>query len=433
MKETFRPEELKIDRQLQKETNPVSVTAETTLYQLAEDGDREAARIARKLGLTFKGTQTSGPDRMTPEEVVAFRIVLEVRYRTIEHLAESADCGTVADLPCGYTPLAIAIARKGRRYLGLDLPAVITEVKEIIPPMIGEKDRDAVRFAAVDATNDEAMEAAFSQADGSLCILTAGLLMYLSDPEIEAMLRNIKRALDEHGGCWITADPEVEVQHFSIMKAICGDRYDQIMRERHHVIQEKSDTVLGQNALAVHLQSRKKDTERAMALLKSQGLRAERLIVADHLRKDPSSLSLVDEGRREEVRSVFRETAFWKITSEGPAGPGKDRAGKDPADKPDFDIRANRKGELLELELTGNLDTLSAPELLAFYEKESADHEIRKVTIGCGGLRFISSAGLRVLLKIKKECSEGVTLDGMNEQVREIMEKTGFDRVLTDA
>ena len=433
MKNLFHPEDLKIDRQLQEETNPVSETAKMTLFQLAEDGDREAAAIAGKLGLTFEGTQTSGSDRMTPEDIVAFRIVLEVRYRTVEYLAETADCGTVADLPCGYTPLAIAIARKGKNYLGLDLPAVITEVKDIILPMIGEKNRTAVRFAAVDATNGESMEAAFLQADGSLCIITAGLLMYLSDPEIEAMLRNIKKVLDEYGGCWITPDPEVEVQHFSIMKAISGDRFDRIMQERHHVIQEKSDTLLGQNTLTVHLQSGKKDMEKAMAFLKSQGLHAERLIVSDYLQKDPSSFSLVDEGLREEVRKVFRETALWKITSEGPAGPKKDRAGKEPAGKPGFNIRASRKGDLLELELTGNLDMLSAPELLAFYEKESADHDIRKVTVDCTGLRFISSAGLRVLLKIKKDCSDGVTLNGMNELVREIIEKTGFNQVLADA
>ena len=433
MKNLFHPEDLTIDRQLQKETNPVSGTAEMTLFQLAQDGDREAAAIAGKLGLTFEGTQTSGSDRMTPEDVMAFRIVLEVRYRTVEHLAQSTDCGTVADLPCGYTPLAIALARKGKKYLGLDLPAVITEVKEIILPMIGEENRTAVQFAAVDATNDESMQAAFSHADGNLCIITAGLLMYLSDPEIEAMLRNIKRALDEHGGCWITPDPEVEVQHFSIMKAISGDRFDRLMQERHHVIQEKSDTMMGQNALTAHLQSREKDMERAMAFLKSQGLRAERLIVSDYLRKDPASFSLLDEGQKEAVRNVFRETAVWKITSEGPAVPGKDRAGKDPAGKPGFNLRAGRKDDLLELELTGNLDTLSAPELLAFYEKESTEHKIRKVTVDCGGLRFISSAGLRVLLKIKKECTDGVTLTGMNELVREIIEKTGFNQVLADA
>ena len=440
MKNLFHPEDLKIDRQLQEETNPVSGTAEMTLFQLAEDGNREAAAIAEKLGLTFEGTQTIGSDRMTPEDMIAFRIVLEARYRTIEQLAKRTECGTVADLPCGYTPLAVSIAGKGGKYLGMDLPAVISEVKDIILPMIEEKKRSAVQFVAVDATNDESMETAFSYAEGSLCIVTAGLLMYLSDPEIEAMLRNIKKALDQYGGCWITADPEVEIQHFSILKAISGDRFDRVLQERHRIIQEKSDTVLGRNKMTIHLQSREKDLEKALAFLKTQGLRAERLTVSDYLQKDPSSFSLLNAGRKEEVRNVFRETAFWKITSDGTAATEKDRIGKDPEGgkrkqpaegTPGFNIRANRKGDQLELELTGNLDTLSAPELLAFYEKESAEHEIRKVTVDCGGLRFISSAGLRVLLRIKKECSGGVTLTGMNELVREIVEKTGFDRLLS--
>ena len=434
MKNLFHPEDLKIDRQLQKETNPVSGTAEMTLFQLAQDGDREAAAIAGKLGLTFEGTQTSGSDRMTPEEVAAFRIVLEVRYRTVEHLAQSTDCGTVADLPCGYTPLAINIARQGKRYLGLDLPAVISEVKEIILPMLGGDQRNAVRFAAVDATNDESMGSAFSETDGSLCVITSGLLMYLSDPEVDAMLRNINNALDLHGGCWITADPEVEVQHFSILKALSGDRFEQLMRERTHVISEKSDSALGQNVLSIHLQSREKDLERAMAFLKSRGLRAERLIIAEYMQKDPASFSLVDEGQKEAVRSVFRETAFWRITSDGPDRADRDAAGKCAAeDGPVFDIRAERKGGLLSLELTGRLDTLSAPELLAFFEKEAAEQEIRKVSFDCKRLDYISSAGLRVLLMIKKQCSDGITMTGMDQLVSEILEKTGFDSLLTDS
>ena len=182
MKNIYHPEELKIDRQLQEATNPVSGTAEMTLFELAEDGDREAAAIAEKLGLTFEGTQTAGSDRMTPEDMVAFRIVLEVRYRTMEQLALMTDCKTAADLPCGYTPLAIDLTRKGKAYLGLDLPAVISAVKEIVLPMIEEDKRSLVRFTAVDATNDESMGSAFSERDGSLCILTAGLLMYLSNP-----------------------------------------------------------------------------------------------------------------------------------------------------------------------------------------------------------------------------------------------------------
>ena len=434
----FHPENLKIDRQLQKKANPVSSTAETTLFQLAAGGNRDAAAIAEKLGLTFEGTQTFGSDRMIPEDSAAFRIVLEVRYRTMERLAVESGCGTAADLPCGYTPLAVELTRQGMKYLGMDLPAVISEAEGIILPMIREDRRNSACFAAVDATNDESMKKVFAEAEGSLCVLTSGLLMYFSDPELEAMARSVKQALDIHGGCWITADPETEVLHFSILKAISGDRFDQVMKERTGVIRKMSDTSLGQSALTIHYRSAGQDTERAMAFLKSKGLRAERLSMAEHMPEgDPASFSLLDAAQAEKVRKVLRETAYWKITSDGSAGPdiqhGTKKGGKKSAEGiPDFRIRAERKGDLLEVKLAGRLDTLSSPELLAFYEKETAEAEVRKAAFDCEQLDFISSAGLRVLLMIQKGCRDGITMTGMNETVREIITKTGFTALFSE-
>jgi anti-sigma B factor antagonist len=50
--------------------------------------------------------------------------------------------------------------------------------------------------------------------------------------------------------------------------------------------------------------------------------------------------------------------------------------------------------------------------------------------IDCRELSYISSAGLRVLLIMKKECNEGVKLTGITPAVREILEQTAFDSIL---
>ena len=88
---------------------------------------------------------------------------------------------------------------------------------------------------------------------------------------------------------------------------------------------------------------------------------------------------------------------------------------------------------LLELELAGRLDTLSAPDLLALYKKEAAEGGLRKVVFHCRQLSFVSSAGLRVLLMIRKACRDGVFMAGMNDLVREIIDQTGFTPLLADA
>ena len=56
-----------------------------------------------------------------------------------------------------------------------------------------------------------------------------------------------------------------------------------------------------------------------------------------------------------------------------------------------------------------------------------AEHEINGVKIDCDSLDYISSAGLRVLLIIHRGSKEGVELSRVNDTVRDILEKAGFD------
>ena len=72
---------------------------------------------------------------------------------------------------------------------------------------------------------------------------------------------------------------------------------------------------------------------------------------------------------------------------------------------------------------------ISAPKLLSFYEKHRDD--ICAVSVDCGKLDYISSAGLRVMLIMQKGCENGVTIAEINEVVTEILEQTGFDQILT--
>ncbi len=76
-------------------TTPVSDTALKSLGQLTADGDEDAAAFSEKLGLTYEGMQTFGSNRMSREDMCAFRMVLEVRYQTMEHAAQEFGCDAV--------------------------------------------------------------------------------------------------------------------------------------------------------------------------------------------------------------------------------------------------------------------------------------------------------------------------------------------------
>ncbi len=92
----------------------------------------------------------------------------------MSRLAEKSGCDVCADLPCGYVPRALTYARKGKSFIGLDLPAVIQEIEPGIMRLIGAGSREFVRFSAVDATNYDSLAKALDGINGTLCIMTEG-------------------------------------------------------------------------------------------------------------------------------------------------------------------------------------------------------------------------------------------------------------------
>lgn len=139
-----------------------------------------------------------------------------------------------------------------------------------------------------------------------------------------------------------------------------------------------------------------------------------------------SSLSRVSPRQAAAVREGMKRCAFWKITLSDatPARPLPSFEAKS------IGIHASMNDGTLAFAFSGRLDTITAPSLLANFEKAQAEHPAEAVTVDCSRLDYISSAGLRVLLIMHKACEGGVTLRGANEVVTEILDQTGFDSIL---
>ena len=150
-------------------------------------------------------------------------------------------------LPCGYTPRAKTLSQNGITYYGLDLPAAIAEAEPAILSIIDEDKRSAVHFCGVDATNGESLKKALKDAEGPLCITTEGLLMYFSDFEAGALCDNIRMLLKEHGGYWLTSDPEASLQYLLTLQPIAGERFKEILMQSLSRVQDKSDVSVGKN------------------------------------------------------------------------------------------------------------------------------------------------------------------------------------------
>lgn len=83
------------------------------------------------------------------------------------------------------------------------------------------------------------------------------------------------------------------------------------------------------------------------------------------------------------------------------------------------------------LKVIGRLDTTTAPSLeAAITETVSA---CASLVLDFAGLEYISSAGLRVILKAQKAMAAkgGMKLLHVNETIMEIFEITGFTDILT--
>ena len=130
--------------QLREEVNPVFHTAESCLLVNAQLGDTDAARILEHLEF-YKKVSKSDETNMTPEmrEFVAhslnpgFNAMVEARFGSSSRLILESGYRRVVDLPCGYTPRGIKLARSVwgpcQRTRPLCVSAALTARAEALP------------------------------------------------------------------------------------------------------------------------------------------------------------------------------------------------------------------------------------------------------------------------------------------------------------
>ena len=94
-------------------------------------------------------------------------------------------------------------------------------------------------------------------------------------------------------------------------------------------------------------------------------------------------------------------------------------------------INVERDFELVTLEITGRLDTTTAPNLEAVINELSED--TKELVFNMADLEYISSAGIRVLLFAYKKMNQSggiMRIEKANEMVCEVFEMTGLSEML---
>ena len=87
--------------------------------------------------------------------------------------------------------------------------------------------------------------------------------------------------------------------------------------------------------------------------------------------------------------------------------------------------------ESATLIVSGRLDTQTAPELEN--ELDSVLSGLKELTFDFANLEYVSSAGLRVILKAQKAMNAqgSMKLTGVNDSIMEVFDITGFLDILT--
>lgn len=414
------------NQDLRELVNPVFNTAKSCVQLSAASGDKDAQRLLDALGFPPFGAQMS--NKPIPKEMLeqvrklfpAYTIIIETRFQTMNRLIERMEERQIADLPCGYTSRGIRLSRQGRTYFGLDLPAVIDAMGPAVESIIGKN--KAVTYHAVDATNYESLENAFTEDSRNLLVTTEGLLMYFVQSELEEVFSNIRCLLQKYGGSWVIADRAYFLYDKEVVAATLNN--DPQLTAMYAAVTNRAAATTADVKFndSVFFDP---DDGKVRDFIRKMGFELHEICMADYLPDQIASLNGNPEVEPA-VRDVFGKMKFWELT-----------VAKNVTSKPapvdinlPFRVVSEVKDGVFEVSIQGRMDTITAPELLKQFQ--NAGTGIRAIHVDVSRMAYVSSAGLRVLLMMYKslENKDSFDMTGVSDDVREILETTGFDQFL---
>ena len=92
-------------------------------------------------------------------------------------------------------------------------------------------------------------------------------------------------------------------------------------------------------------------------------------------------------------------------------------------------IRTEKKDTLLKIFLKGHIDSANAPQAETEINEALKEGGFDNVQIDASELEYISSAGLRVILRLRKSWPD-LSIINVSSEVYEILDMTGFTEMM---
>ena len=397
------------NKELQRAVNPVYLTAKGTLGLLKKAGDPDAVALLPIIGLE---TELQEKAKVLPAPIgLCYKTAQLARYEIYNTAALRSSAPNIVDLPSGYSPRGFRVSSAGKRYFGFDLPVVIEDMAPAAEKVMTPEQRSLSSYHAVDATNYQSMKDALGSVKGELCIVTEGLLGYFNEPELVSLCQAIHRLLSEYGGTWITADTSIlKIYVLTFSTLLKGDDLAFLNRIQGKAT-ELADVKMNQNSLFLN------GEEGAIRFLESQGFTVTAEPVTNYLPDVP--------GVNDELRNAYRQ---MNILTMRVASPKTGR--RKSAEELPFAVNSTVTEGKLVMKVQGRVDTLTATDLLKAFQE--ASHETDSIELDLENVPYISSAGLRVLLIMRKSVKDQsqFTVFHVQPEVEKILKMTGFDNLL---
>ena len=412
--------------------NPACATARESLYWLKMAEVENASAHYEILGIAEEDINAIDDASLAEKLKLPYTVVAELSYEAINRVIRESGCKNVLDVGCGYSPRGILLAREGYKYVGIDLPPVIDGMHCCVDRINSDESvSGSVEYIVADATNDDSMKDAASRFDGDICVIAEGLIMHLSHDEMTCVYKNIRSILEEHGGCFISTDCNVKNYRAAVINACYGPLKSMNIIHQERKLHENTEGIFTDVS----------DDKHAFAFLTSVGLKVEAVPaykngklgclanidskisakIYDKLDKQNIWILGVDENYdadcyREQSNNIYAAEEEEQETEEVVyAGTG---------------MNMELDGTTLRVVLSGRIDSLVAPQMLERYQYESQDHTIEKIVINMKDLQYISSAGLRILVAMKKDKQvKEIVGNNISDDVMEIFQTTGIDAI----
>ncbi|WP_029320764.1 STAS domain-containing protein [Butyrivibrio sp. AE3004] len=426
------------DKELFERANPVSKTAVTTLSQRAAAGYEKAAEILKRLNVDMDYYKNSA---VTDERIRDVGILIhELRHVAMNRTIEESGINTIFDLPCGYSQRVFEMLDLGKTYVGGDLPAVIDSFLPVVNEMLTDEEKKRASFKVVDVTSYESLEKAVEHIDGPICITMEGLTPYLNKEEKKRLFANMKRLLAAKGGCWLAADAETMAYYRAGIGTFAKTKEEgqQMLNAFLTAFNSQSDSdIMG--TILVERKGEKSssdlnggfDLNVVEKVYNSYGLNVERIPYY----RDDIELKMFSKLTPEQIarlKTFIKDVHIWKITSNPDVS--FDDSTQNSYEEGDFSSTFRNASGKLHIKLNGRVDSLTAPAFLKAWEEEFGNNKVDSVIIDCADLQYISSAGLRVLLIIKKALPDNeLILHNVDEPIMDILDTTGFSDLFTVA